>query len=932
MKIIPTIARIALATAAAGLCGCLENSSHDGGDLSAVSAESCMSCHNGASHDDYAGKGLENPHPFPGAATLKCTECHGGNPGAHGSASGSHVPPPPEIGNANFQETNALAYFNRLTLAGIDKFADYEVKGVTYKALDYLQFVNPGDLRVVTQGRGCGKCHAPHAESSSKSPLATEMGILSSSMYTLGLQNAVPENQGLFLDTASDYSFREVIEANYTVDPTKVGVVGRLMEFPVYSVFGATGPTAIFNNPAYDSANLVNSLNADNSVIPGSPLANLFHEQVAFTCGDCHLGSSGANNRYGDFRSSGCSACHMRYSQDGRSRSTDKNIKKKEPANVDAIDEPERPHVQRHMIKSIARTLATGETVEGIDDYTCAGCHQGSNRTVMQYWGIRLDQNADLVHSVQYPANPVRFTTTQLDTRLFDPAVENRTFNGRNPNQYILHEDYDGDGRDDTPADIHYEAGLGCIDCHGSHDVHGGKVGDPDATPIMSRQEQAVAIRCESCHGSIDAYAATAPCVTYDGIAAECAVDAAGNVIKNVTKDSGGNYYLKSRLNARIHFIRQTKDVVADSGKTNPLNGQPVFSAKASYAMGRIDADPSNGIGPQQTNATMTHAGFAHSDTMSCVACHASWTNNCIGCHLTGEYNTGNNFSNITGERIVYKQATADFTYQTPVPFQLGVSTHDEISVISPNTLVFYKWLDRNRVLSQEFFFSDRHGYGNNPGVNGQNQFPALSHNVMMPHSIRGKVTSQNEGTRYCVACHLTTDGLASFGLQYDAFRTAMASNDFASLDFNFLKTHIGQNPGNQFNSPIWVHMVAGLGSGMFLFDADGCPTNPLDDNPNRIGCNLTSPADKFDLARVRLNLDRIVEPTGVPNSSNNHALLEGGATSTLRDGAPNPQFAGPLGATLIRRLTDPVNGIVLDAWIDADGQLQGDASNFVTP
>jgi hypothetical protein len=548
----------------------------------------------------------------------------------------------------------------------------------------------------------------------------------------------------------------------------------------------------------------------------------------------------------------------------------------------------------------------------------------------MQYWGIRLDQNADLRNRVQYPANPVSFRNTARDTRLFDPVVENRTFNGRNPNQYILEEDYDGDGRDDTPADVHYEAGLGCIDCHGSHDIHGGTVATPSIAPINSRQEQAVAIRCESCHGTIEAYAATQSCVTYDGLAADCAVDFEGNVVKNVTRDANGNYFLKSRLDGRVHYIKQTKDVIANSGKVHPTTSQPVYNAKASYAMGRADGDPSNGIGPKQTNSSLVQAGFSHTDSMSCVACHASWTNNCIGCHLIGEYNTGNNFSNITGERIVYKQANADFTYQTPVPFQLGVSTHNEISVMSPNTLVFYQWKDRRGDFSRVFAFTDRNGFGNNPGASGQNAFPSLSHNVMMPHSIRGRVASDKEGPRYCVACHLTQDALTNFGPEYDSFRAAMAANNFAALDFPLLKVHIGQNTSNQLNSPFWVHMVAGLGSGLFLFDADGCPVNPLDTNPNRVGCNGTAPATKYDLARVTLDLDRIVEPTGVPNSSSNHVFLSTAQASQKRDGAPNQGFAGPLGATLIQRLSDPVNGIVLDSWIDADGQVDGDAAGFV--
>lgn len=902
-------------------CGSGGSSSSDDPTVVAATAESCMNCHNGSIHNDYAGPGLENPHPFPGAGTLLCTTCHGGNGDGVGAAD-SHVPPPPEIGDEANQENNNHAYFNRLTLTGIDKFPDYTVNGQTYTALDYLQFINPGDLRVVTEGRSCGSCHMPHAECVAKSPLATSTGILSGAMYAIGVANQVIESQGQYEDTAADLSFRAVEDENFVAfDP--VGAVPRLLEFPVFSVRDANGALDIDENQDYNVFDLINDINLDGTVIPNSPLANLYHEQIAFTCGDCHLGSAGANNRYGDYRSSGCTSCHMRYSLDGRSRSTDPNITKFEPADVDDIDAPERPHVNRHMIQSIARTLTTGETIQGIDDYTCAGCHQGSNRTVMQYWGIRLDQNQDVRRNNQYPTNPVDYQNTAQDTRLFDPVVNNRTFNGRNPNQYLLFEDYDGDGRDDTPPDVHYEAGLGCIDCHGSHDLHGGTVGDVANARIFSRQEQAVAIRCESCHGSVDSYAPTVAGQTYTGQNADLAMDSLGNPLKHVRRDSDGNYYLTSRLTGNVHYVSQTRDVVVDSGKVNPFTNEPVFNIRASFAMGRADGDPDSGLGPIQDGASLN--GFSHTDNMSCVSCHASWTNNCIGCHLGGEYNRNNNFSNITGDRIVFRQANADFVYQSPVPFQLGIDSHNKISPIAPNTEVFFQYRDLNDDDSQIFKFSDRNQKGANTA---HADFPALSHNAMMPHSIRGRVTANMEGPRYCMSCHLTTDGLALYGADYTTFMTAMNNNNFGALNYTQLQEHIGTNPGNRLNSPMWVHMVAGLGSGLFLFDENGCPTNPLDDNEDRFGCDGTAPVD--NLNAPAFNLDRIVNPDGTSAGSNNHPLLNPGVGPNLRDGADNPNMAGPLGATLVERLADPTTGIVLQGWLNANGGNEGNAASLL--
>ena len=91
----------------------------------------------------------------------------------------------------------------------------------------------------------------------------------------------------------------------------KLPVNGTVFISVLDSVKGADGPQDMDDNDLYLSGGLVNDIEVDGRVVSGSPLANLVHEQFAFTCGDCHLGSAGANNRTGDYRSSGCTACHM---------------------------------------------------------------------------------------------------------------------------------------------------------------------------------------------------------------------------------------------------------------------------------------------------------------------------------------------------------------------------------------------------------------------------------------------------------------------------------------------------------------------------------------------------------------------------------------------------------------------------------------------
>lgn len=934
-------ARLACCTCDSRLCAPDPSCPYEGNDDDPVfrqpppvpAGSSCMTCHNGATTGQgmYSGPGIENPHPFGSAGYLDCTDCHGGNSAANGMA--SHVPEPPQLREVDLVN-DPTAYFNLLTATGVDRWAPYTFVGSTWTALDWIQFRNPGDLRVVSQGRGCGAsgCHVEHAGWSATSPIGTQAGLYSKAMYATGSESFTGNPSP---GATADLAFRALTDATFVESPATPGRVRELLEFPEYARFEGTDPNELWQNPGYTSASLDadvhdGTVQVSNRVIPGSLLERLVMEVIALGCGDCHAGSNGPNHRYGDFRSSGCTSCHMPYAPDGVSRSRDPNVRKDEPRNPDAIAAPERPHPATHQLRSVAR-IRDGAVVRPIDDQACVGCHQGSNRTVLQYWGIRLDGGRDVTRGLQYPSNPVTLQTTAQDPRVFDPGVANVTFNGRVPDQLLLFEDYDGDGRDDTPSDVHYDAGMGCVDCHGSADLHGGAAVGP-TIGIRSHQDQVVAVQCQSCHGDIDDPPPTVSCVEYEGRSAECAADRMGRPLRHVTRDADGHFWLRSKLSGQSLYVPLTRDVVHDDpSRVNPLTGEPLFSPLASYAMGRIDDDASNGVGPRQQNPNLYDQGFAHQDSVDCVTCHAAWSNTCVGCHLAPAYNADPAnffFSNTTGERIALDFA-ADFTYQSPVMFALGVGPTDRITHLQPGMSTFFRYTDLNGDTSRVFAFSDREGGGNDPDVAGRG-LGALAHNRMMPHSVRGAVDANNEGPRYCNACHLTAD--MDFDA-YTSFKTAYANRDYASLDYPMLASVIGQGTNNAQNSAIWVHMVSGQGSGLFAFDANGCPVNPLDANANRPGCGGVSPAELFAIgdpnARVVYDLDRIVEPSGVSNASNSRPM-EG--ASTKRTGSRDPFMSGPLGIDLLERLTnhDAPNGLVLDSWIDDDANLHGAAAQLV--
>ena len=163
-----------------------------------------------------------------------------------------------------------------------------------------------------------------------------------------------------------------------------------------------------------------------------------------------------------------------------------------------------------------------------------------------------------------------------------------------------------------------------------------------------------------------------------------------GNPLRHVVSPRGRavSYFLTSRLTGDVALRaadprcrrRERQAYHPDS------LGQRSYSERASYAMGRADGDRGDRA-RAAADRDGVHSGFAHSDNLSCASCHSSWTNTCIGCHLGGEYDNGNNFSNITGERIVFRpgQRRLRLPDAGALPAR-GRSAHNKIDADQPRT------------------------------------------------------------------------------------------------------------------------------------------------------------------------------------------------------------------------------------------------------
>jgi hypothetical protein len=164
---------------------------------------------------------------------------------------------------------------------------------------------------------------------------------------------------------------------------------------------------------------------------------------------------------------------------------------------------------------------------------------------------------------------------------------------------------------------------MGCIDCHGSRDVHAGTEGDPTSGNIMSRMDQTVKITCESCHGGIDGYAETKPCLTYDGRRPPAPRTEPTTPCATSPRTRTGNYWLTSRVDGQRHYLPQTKDTVYNNNKRNPINQQPHLQRQGLLRHG----PPGRHAGPTaraRSRPTRTSSARASATPTGWTACPAT--------------------------------------------------------------------------------------------------------------------------------------------------------------------------------------------------------------------------------------------------------------------------------------------------------------------
>lgn len=265
-------------------------------------------------------------------------------------------------------------------------------------------------------------------------------------------------------------------------------------------------------------------------------------------CNTCHQAGYPRNDSPGLYRSSGCTSCHVLYAKDGTYQGGDPTIARGSPV-----------HMAKHEI-------TTAIPVE-----QCATCHFQGGRIGMIYRGIREGG---------FGAPPENAETID------------ETLNGRAPGFYVVDEDTTND-IDETPPDVHYSAGMVCVDCHVDGDVHG-------TGQILSSSKQQVGIRCEDCHGTVREPVAPGD----DGKF----TTHKGRKLPQL-QAADGEIFLIGKVDGAKHVVPQVADILA---------------AGSNHGMMEAMGEDAN--------------GWSHTDSVTCDTCHTSYVQTCIGCHVSVDF------------------------------------------------------------------------------------------------------------------------------------------------------------------------------------------------------------------------------------------------------------------------------------------------------
>lgn len=723
--------------------------------LAAVMAKSrgCIDCHENA----------QDPHGSE-FVRLGCTDCHGGDPTPGLTMRQAHPMPR----NPVFFESSANPSDSTVLL--------------NHESPEFIRFVNPGDLRVAKET--CGDCHAESVDHVNHSMMRHGAMLWGAAAYNNG---AYPVKDAIFGQAYAANGVALALQSPIKVTPEmqrKHGIVQEIFPLPRFNV-GQTGN--IYRIFEKGGTRLPDLGNPDPFEPPGKPFRRLGERGLGTLSRvdpviigahktrlhDPLLDFFGSNDRPGDYRSSGCTACHVVYANDrspsnsgwysafgnqGLSFNPDPMISKKE-----------KGHPIAHKF---TRSIPSSQ---------CMTCHmhQG-NLFVNPYLGYTWwDQESDAEFMYpkkqRYPTdeemveslrrNPeaaaarglwgdVNFLekTAELNPKLNETqfadyhghgwvfrAVFKKDREGNlltKKDEVIPHTDKDKFKKAVHLKDVHLALGMQCVDCHFLNDMHGNGL-------LNVEPRAATAITCIDCHGTVSAR----PTLITAGKGGTLSED--GEIKPIDLRESntpfgprfrwspdGKRLIQQSSMDKNLEWeVPQTVDTVDPSSEHyNIMSAYAKTLKRDGKNWGGVPGDPKK-----------CENQLAHSDAaMDCQTCHTAWATSCFGCHIPMEANmkmAANKFEGTT---------TRNYSSYNPQVvrddvFMLGrdsTAKDHRLAVLRSSSAMLVGSQGANR----EWFYTQQQTVSSE-GYSGQ------AFNPHFAHTTSGVGTTKN-----CTDCHISED------------------------------------------------------------------------------------------------------------------------------------------------------------------------------
>ncbi|HET6518563.1 MAG TPA: hypothetical protein VFG47_01925 [Geminicoccaceae bacterium] len=627
-------------------------------------SDGCMTCHTATDQPTM--------HANP-AVVLGCTDCHGGDAAVKAPAGLAEAHPDYR---ALVNEAHVQPRFPETWHHPDSANPEHSYTLLNKESPEYVRFVNPSDLRVAREA--CGACHLPIIQAAERSMMATGVMLWGGASYNNGI---LPFKRYILGEAYTHDGEPAKIESPVEIDDRLAarGALPYLLPLPAWETIPPADPFRIFERggrnvvtqfPEIGLPNVVGQIQRleepgrpdfrQSNRGPGTglriavPVINLHKTRL----NDPFTWFLGTNDQPGDYRTSGCGACHVVYANDrdprhsgpyaafgheGTTQTADPTIPKREPG-----------HPLQHAFTS------------AIPSSQCMICHMHQPNMFMNtflgytMWDYESDAPLMWPKEQKYPShaearaildrNPegaavrgrwgdvgfLKDVWTDINPKAKDTQFADYHGHGWNFRAIFKRDRrgnlLDAEGRvvpNDAPdkfdravhmSSIHVDVGMHCVDCHFAQDAHGngliyGEVGD------------AVEIGCKDCHGTATAY----PTLRTSNPAAP----PGGNDLSLLrTPDGrrrfewrGGTLYQRSMVTPGLEWEMSLVRDTVDSSK-------PAYNAKAARAK-LMSEGTSMAWGTGVPADQLAHG----EDEVACFTCHTSWTTSCGGCHLPIEAN-----------------------------------------------------------------------------------------------------------------------------------------------------------------------------------------------------------------------------------------------------------------------------------------------------